>query len=122
VSANVPRREDFVVLRVALPADTRRVVLLERRPLSEIEAFFADIGLRTEVHTEQPPAPTPDEIRRMPSRARRVLRSQQQHPPKHWVDIFRLDGAVVHRWYGLGTSADDAIRRAAERWRVEQGT
>jgi hypothetical protein len=78
--------------------------------------------MRTEVHTEQPPTPTPDELRSMPSRARRVLRRQQQHPPKYWVDILRLDGAVAHRWYGLGTTSEDAIRSAAERWRVEEGT
>ena len=38
-----------------------------------------------------------------------------------WVDLLTSDGRLIHGGYGSGVSADDAMRRARQRFRQEQG-
>jgi hypothetical protein len=104
-----------------LTGDTGLVALLERQTPSEIEAFFAAQGFRLEVTTEPPTPPSADVRRRMSGIERNAWQTLERHPPKHWADLCRLDGTLVQRWYGSGMSPEEAIRRAAARWRVEQG-
>ena len=85
-------------------------VPLEHLPLDEIVAYFAAQGLSPRVHTEAPPTLTSEERRRLP-------RGLRHGPPPHahWVD---LSSAVC--WYGGGDTKEDALRSAAQRWRIEQ--
>jgi hypothetical protein len=78
--------------------------------LGEIVAYFAERGLAPRVHTEAPPTPTAEELRRLSSALR-------HGPPAHahWVDL-----SPTIRWYGGGDTEEDAIRAAAQRWRIEQ--
>ncbi len=85
---------------------------LEERPIPAIKAFFAAKGFDLVVHTDPPPPPTRDELRRMP---REVRRARQKDASMHWVDL-----GTVWRHYGRGETEEAAIRRAARRYRVEQ--
>ena len=38
-----------------------------------------------------------------------------------WVDLLALDGRMIHGGFGSGHSADEAMLRAHDRYRVEQG-
>lgn len=38
-----------------------------------------------------------------------------------WVDLLAADGRLIQRGYGSGVSADDALRRARQRYQQEQG-
>lgn len=45
-------------------------------------------------------------------------------PSRHhhvWVDLLALDGRMIQGGFGSGQSADDAMLRARDRYRVEQG-
>lgn len=44
--------------------------------------------------------------------------SQDHHT---WVDLLALDGRLIQRGYGSGESATDAMIRARDRYRQEQG-
>ena len=39
-----------------------------------------------------------------------------------WVDLLALDGRMIQGGFGSGQSADEAMLRARDRYRVEQGT
>lgn len=38
-----------------------------------------------------------------------------------WVDLLALDGRMIHGGFGSGQSAGEAMLRARDRYRVEQG-
>lgn len=38
-----------------------------------------------------------------------------------WVDLLALDGRMIQGGFGSGQSADEALLRARDRYRVEQG-
>ena len=38
-----------------------------------------------------------------------------------WVDLLALDGRMIQGGFGSGQSADEAMLRARDRYRVEQG-
>jgi hypothetical protein len=96
--------------------------VLEEQPLAEIEEFFANLGFRLMLHSTQPPRPTPDDLRGMKSVVRSAYRTLEAQPPPYWVDLLGIGGTTDVQWYGSGSSPEMAIRRAAARWRVEQGT
>jgi len=56
------------------------------------------------------------EVRSSPWRRRAPL--QDNHT---WVDLSALDGRLIQRGYGSGESATDAMIRARDRYRQEQG-
>jgi hypothetical protein len=60
---------------------------------------------------ELSPVPRPEEWRRLSREERRARRADRS---THWADL-----GDRWRWYGSGTSHEDAIRSAARRWRVE---
>ena len=91
---------------------------LESQSPAAIASHFATEGFALRVHADAPPAPTAEEMRRMPSELRRALRSEQR--PAHWVDLTDATGEVIARWCGSGPTREAALRRAAQRWRIEQ--
>ena len=83
--------------------------LPEDAPVPDIVAWFAERGLALELHQDAPPRPDP----------KTVPRSLRNRPEfSHWCGIG--GGQQRARWYGGGWSADEAIRSARKRWRVEQ--
>jgi hypothetical protein len=94
-------------------------MLLEQRPLTEIEDFFTQLGFRLGVHNTPPPQPSAEEARRLLATVRKSMRTVSDLTC--WVDLDRVDGGESVRWYGSGMNHEEAIRRAAARWRAEQG-
>jgi len=86
--------------------------LLEDWPIPNIKEFFAARNIALVVHTDPPAQPSEDELRRMPRSVRRAIEANSS---THWVDL-----GTVWLYYGSGTSEEAAIRRAAQRYRVEQ--
>jgi hypothetical protein len=86
--------------------------LLEKRPIPEIRAFFEARGLVLAVHTTPPRPATSEELRGMSSEVRRA---RAKDTSTHWADL-----GPLFRHYARGRSEDDAIRNAAQRYRVEQ--
>jgi hypothetical protein len=70
---------------------------LEDKPIADIEAYFDSKGLTLKVHSSPPDTPSKEQARR-----------------SHWADL----GPAPH--YGSGDTHDDAIRRAARRYRIAQ--
>lgn len=92
--------------------------LLENRSPEEIASYFAAEGLVLYVHANAPIASSRSEIRHAVSDSPGVLTTKQR--ATHWADLTKANGEVVARWYGSGFAHDDALRSAAQRWRVEQ--
>lgn len=86
--------------------------LLEHRPLDSILAYFEARDLTLRVHTSPPARPSKEEARRLSREVRRALDTDAS---THWVDL----GSVAPH-YGRGRTAEEAIRSAARRYRVEQ--
>lgn len=96
------------------------VSMPEDGPLAEIESFFAEHGLTLSVHQEPLPPLTADQARGL-SREVRVAHAEAERW-SHWVDLCSASSPdrPFHPRYGGGSSADEAIRSARRRWRIEQ--
>jgi len=86
--------------------------LLEDRPLDAIRAFFEARGIQLVVHRKPRPRYSKQELRRLPRSVRRAI---EQDTSTHWVDL-----GTFWPYFGSGTSDEEAIRRAARRYRIEQ--
>ena len=98
--------------------DRDAVNLIEELPIDVIEEFFAERGLLIFSHQVSPRRPDASSWRRLPREIRRRLTSEPT--PTDWVDLRAVGGETVHRWYGSGSSPNEALRSAARRYRVEQ--
>ena len=85
----------------------------EHESADDITRWFQDNGFTVSVHQDQPPSPEPGTLSR-------GLLSKWPDESTHWCEL-RSDEITV-RWYGSGASADDALRSARRRYRIEEET
>lgn len=79
---------------------------------AEVAAWFEAKGLTVRISDVD----YSSEVRSSPWGGKAPLRDHHV-----WVDLLALDGRMIQVGFGSGQSADEAMLRARDRYRVEQG-